>query len=379
MNKKENYQICNRCIMDTTDPNIEFDDNGNCNHCNRSIQILNNYPFNLSKKNKEKEFFTLIKNIKNSSKNKEYDCVIGISGGVDSTYIAFLCKKLGLKPLAVHFDNGWNSELAVKNIESAMKKFDIDLFTYVLDWSEFRDLQLSFLKASVPDLEIPTDHMIPAILYKMAAKYNIKYIIDGQNYTSESILPKVWSYGHLDWRYIRDIQKRFGTKKLKKIPHFSIFSIIYYQIFLKIKEIHFLDYIDYDKEAAIKELEKTISWKRYEGKHCESTYTKFIQSYILPNKFNFDKRRAHLSSLICSNQISRDKALLEMKKKSYDEKTLKSDIRYFCDKLEISEKKFNYLMKLPNKFYTDYNSYDNSNFYNFLKFIYKKFFINLKK
>ena len=211
INKKLNYQICTHCVMDTiSDPDITFDETGECNYCKNykeKVQIRLN--------KEDNSFQKIIDQIKKKGKNKEYDCIIGVSGGVDSTYIAYLLKENGVNPLAIHLDNGWNSELAVSNIEKVLKKQGIDLYTYVLDWEEFKDLQLAFLKSSTPDSEIPTDHAIYALLLREANKRNIKYLISGMNYSTESIMPVTWSYGHSDWNYIKMIQKRFGLAKLK--------------------------------------------------------------------------------------------------------------------------------------------------------------------
>lgn len=360
-----NYQICTRCVMDTTDPEIVFDENGVCNHCKRAIQLLDQV------KKEKGEFENIICDIKKEGLGKTYDCIIGVSGGVDSSYVIHYAKELGLRPLAVHIDNGWDSELAIQNIKNLLEEMNIPLYTYVIDWQEFRDLQLAFLKASTPDSEIPSDHTIFAVLFMLAQKYHVKYVIEGRNITSESILPRKWSYGHMDWGYIKDIHRKFGKKPLKTFPYYSKLDWIYYTEVKKIKSISLLNYIDYDKEAAKKYLIEKYGWRDYGGKHYESFYTKFYQSYILPVKFGADKRKMHYSSLIVSGQMSREEALEKLKEPLFDEKEMEKDIEYFCEKMEISRGDFVNLMKLPPKYFWDYNSNENDNIARLIKLIKK--------
>lgn len=369
-------RVCKRCVMDKTDPNIKFDNNGYCNHCRQALSTLSKYPFSLSAKEKELELKKLVAKIKKKGKKKKYDCIIGISGGVDSTYLCYYIKKLGLRPLAVHLDNGWNTELSVKNIQSVLDSLGIDLYTHVLKWDEFKDLQLSFLKAGVPDLEIPTDHAIFILLYDIASKYNIKYILTGNNIATESILPSTWSNGHTDWKYIKYIHKKFGTKKLTNFPFFSFGKIIKYNFIQRIKMIGLLNFIEYTKEDALRTLEQKINYKRYDSKHYESVYTRFIQGYILPKRFNFDKRKAHLSSLICSGQITREDALFELRKDPYpNPELLKEDYEYVLKKFNLTTEEFEELMDLPIKYYTDFPNM-NGKFWVFAKRIFMKLFVN---
>lgn len=360
----DEYKRCVRCIMDTSDPDIKFNELGICNHCDYYDSHLSLRSFN-EVEGKEK-LESLLSEIKSKGKNKDYDCIIGVSGGVDSTYVAYLCKKYKLKPLAIHFDNGWNSELAVSNIEKTLKNLDIDLFTYVIDWEEFRNLQLSFLWASTPDGEIPTDHAINALLFKEASKRGIKYIINGMNFKTEASFetPK-WAYGHADWRYIKSVQKRFGKIKLKKYPHYTLFDTFYYLLVKRIKLVSILNYIDYDKNLAMKILEDKLGWVYYGGKHYESVYTRFYQSYILPQKFNVDKRLIHLSSSILSGSISRDDALNEMKNEIIDNQLLNRDKEFAMKKLKLDSEQFEQIMRLPIKYYTDYPN--NKRIVSFLK------------
>jgi len=351
------YKMCTRCVMDTTDPDIVFDSNGVCNHCTKALEL---YKEITSDKSRETKLQALIKEIKNKGVNSKYDCIIGISGGVDSTYVAHIVKELGLRPLAVHLDNGWDSELAVSNVEKVLKGLDIDLFTYVLDWEEFKNFQLSFVKASVPHCEHPTDHAIVAILYRIAKMHNVKYIIYGSNTSTESIAVKSWSGGQLDWKYLKNIQKRFGEVKLKNYPHVSGFGLIYFRKMKKIRTINILDYVDYNKERAMEFLQNKLGWVYYGGKHHESIYTKFFQTYILPHKFNIDKRKTHLSSLICNGELTREEALSELSLEMIPADQVENDKEYVCKKLGISEEQFDIYMNEPVKVFSDYPSYENS-------------------
>lgn len=355
------YQICTRCIMDTTDPNIIFDQNGICNHCHECDETLKRQVF--SGDTGRAKLGEMVQSIKKSGKGKPYDCLIGVSGGVDSTFLAFKMKQLGLRPLAVHLDNGWDSELAVSNIEKALTTLKIDLHTMVIDWNEFKDLQLAYLYSSTPDSEIPTDHAIVATLFKTAAQFNIKYIVNGQNFSTEAILPKAWSHGHYDWKYIKSIHSRFGHVKLKTFPHYSYLRFLYYLLVKKIKIVFPLNYIDYDKQEAIRILEQELSWRNYGGKHYESKYTHFFQAYILPTKFHFDKRRAHLSTLVCSNQMTRDQALGEINKPLYDPVSLNDDLEFVQKKLGLSASEFRQIIEAKPKKFSDYPSSENDPLY----------------
>lgn len=357
--------------MDTSDPEIYFNDEGICNHCIKAEKLLETPPVSLSQADKENALNKLIAEIKEQGKNKKYDCIIGVSGGVDSTYAAYFVKKNGLNPLAVHLDNGWNSRIAVTNIEKTLKTLGIDLYTYVIDWEEFKDLQLSFLKASTPDSEVPTDHAITALLYKIASKHNVKYILAGTNISTESILPKAWSQGHSDWKYIRSLQKKFGSAKLNTFPHYGILRLFYNIVIRKIKFISILNYTDYVKENAMKVLVNELGWENYGGKHHESIYTHFYQSVILPEKFGFDKRRAHLSSLIMAGQISRAEALDEMNKPPVSKEMAKQEEEYVINKFNITKEIFDEIMSLPPKSFHDYPSYFNSFYYKMFFKIYK--------
>jgi hypothetical protein len=297
--------------------------------------------------------------------------VIGISGGVDSTYVAFMAKRFGLRPLAVHFDNGWNSELAVANIEKTLKILGIDLYTYVVDWEEFRDLQLSFLKASTPDSEIPTDHGIFSLLYHVARKEGLRCILAGTNAATESIMPLAWSRGHNDWKYIRSVQRMYGTVRLTTFPHRTLWSDAFMRFFLGIKWVHFLDYVDYNKANAEKYLETEIHWRPYGGKHYESIYTRFFQGYILPKKFGIDKRKAHLSSLIMSGQRSRAQALAELNNPPLDPSLAEEDRVFVIQKLGLTEQAFDEIMAAPPRSFHEFPSYGQSWYFRWLVKIYR--------
>lgn len=343
--------------MDTTDPDITFDENGVCSHCHTFARIAKETCIEYEKGGKEK-VLKIVDEIKKVGAGQQYDCIIGVSGGVDSTFVAYKVKELGLKPLAVHLDNGWNSELAVNNIEKTLRRLNIDLYTYVIDWEEFKDLQIAFLKSSTTEGELPTDHAILAVLYRVALEQHIKYLIVGGNHSSEGILPVKWAYGSKDWRYIKSIQKKFGTKRLKSWPHFSLFDYFYFLYVKGIKSIRILEYLSYDRKKAMEILEKELCWKYYGGKHYESIYTRFFQGYILPRKFNIDKRKCHLSSLICSGQLTRDEALETIKNETYPLELQNDDKEYIKKKLELSEDEFQDIMNSPVKYFSDYpNNY----------------------
>lgn len=362
--KEKEYQQCKRCVMDTSDCDITFDEKGYCNHCKGYFEKLEKQTYQGS--SSDIKIKALVQKIKSRANNNNYDCVVGISGGVDSCYTAYILKKLGLKPLAVHLDNGWDSEAAVKNIKYVVSKLGIDYQSYVLDWEEFKDLQLAFLNASVPEAETPTDIAILAALHKVAAENNIKYVISGGNYVTEGILPKSWHYNAKDVKYLRSIYKKFGTGKLRTFPTFGFITELYYKYIKGIKIIYLLNYVNFNKRDAIALLEKELDWKYYGGKHYESKYTGFLQSYILPVKFNIDYRRATLSTQICAGEMTRENALLELSNTPYQFIKVGDEIEYLSKKLGISTKTFSDIMNLPPKSHKDYPNNEV-----LLEFIYK--------
>lgn len=347
------YQICTRCVMDTTDPTIVFDENGVCNHCHTHDEEMRKKVIQGAAG--EKKLTEIVSKIKKQNQNNKYDCVIGVSGGVDSTFVAYKVKQLGLRPLAVHLDNGWDSELAIKNVENICRKLDIDLHTIVLDWNEFRDLQLAFLKASTPDSEIPSDHAIVVSMLQTAKMIGINHILTGYNVRTETHLPAEWSQGHFDWGYIKNVQKQFGTVKLKTFPHLTLFNFLFPPYGKKF--INILNYIEYSKKDAMPILEKEIGWRYYGGKHYESIYTRWFQGYWLPTKFGYDKRRSHLSSLICAGEITRDQALEDLKKDTYPPELQKEDTAYVLKKFDLTREQLDAILHAPKKSYWDYKPY----------------------
>lgn len=334
--------------MDTSDPELTFDEQGICHRCHTYDEVIKGYVF--TGEEGKRRFDAAVQEIKEEGKGKRYDCIIGLSGGVDSTYVAYLVKKAGLRPLAVHLDNGWNSETAVGNIERIVKILGIDLYTEVLDWEEFRRLQLAFLRASTPDSEIPTDHAIVATLYRQAIKNNVRFIIGGSNFATEQMIPRVWSHGHDDWKYIRTVNSMFGGKPLKTYPHYTFFDKRYYFPQVKrLKVVLILNWVEFDKFKAIELMKKELGWEPYGGKHHESIYTRFYQSYILPKKFGGDKRRPHLSCLINDGRITRDQALAEIQQLPVDEEMLEMDRKFVIKKLGITEEEFDQIMAAPPK------------------------------
>lgn len=354
-------QICTKCVYDQTAGGISFDAEGVCNYC-RSYERLAAKYINISHEQKTKELTIILSKIKRLGRKEKYDCILGLSGGVDSSYLALLAKEHGLRPLIVHFDNGWNSELAVKNIENIVNKLNYDLYTYVFNWEEFRDLQIAYFKAGVVDIEVPTDYLIFAVLNKLAAKFNIKYILSGYNYATEYGMPKGWNIPNkFDHVNLSSIHERFGKVKLKNFPKFGRFQIYYYQQLRGIETTALLNHVSYVK-ADVKELiKKELGWQDYGGKHHESIFTRFYQGYVLPQKFGIDKRRAHWSALISSGQATREEALLALEQEPYPVDEQMKDLEYVIKKLGFTREEFDAMMKaapVPHDFYGKENSND---------------------
>ena len=347
------YQICSRCICDTSISSILFNEKGTCNFCENYDLINNDFP---EKKDTEIAIRKIAESIKNERKGSEYDCVVGLSGGTDSTYCLYYSTKiLGLRPLAVHFDDGWNSEIAVNNIQNAITNLDVDLHTYVVDWEEFKDLQLSVLKSSTPDLEGPTDHGITSALYQVASEQGIRHILIGSCFKTEGKMPSCWGYA--DGKYLKNLHKMFGKIPLKTYPNMMLSDIVNYNSIKRIKAIKPLYYIPYHKKEIKKLLERELRWKDYGGHHYESTYTRFVEGYILPRKFGIDKRRIEFSALIRSGQITREEALTKIAELPYPEDKMKEDKLYFVKKFGITMEEFEAILKQPPKSYKDYPSY----------------------
>jgi len=370
------YKICKRCIMDTSDPEIKFDTSGVCNHCFIYDHAASTILF--SKEEAKQRLLQIVKQIKKVGKKKQYDCIIGVSGGVDSTYVAYMVKDLGLRPLAVHLDNGWNSNLAVDNIQAILKKLEIDLYTYVLNWEEFKNIQTAFLKASTPDVEIPTDHAIMSVLYKIAAEKNVKYILNGYNLRTEAILPRRWSHGYHDAKYIKSILKQFDNMKINDFPFLTLMKLFYYKFIKRIVVTSPLNYIEFNKNSVTSFLKDCFSWKPYKEKHGESIYTMFVQNVLYPNKFGFDKRRAHLSTLVCSKQLSRNEAIKLINSPAINDIEKKDLIKYVSKKLAITDVEFFNIIKNKPKTFWDYKSYENNIVTNVLLRLISKGFPHLK-
>ena len=340
------YRQCSITVMDNiADPDIYFDDAGICNYYYdyRMVEARDV----LKGEAGEEKLNTLVEKIKKEGCDKPYDCLIGLSGGVDSTYVAYLVKRLGLRPLAVHLDNGWDSEMAVKNVENIITKCGFDLFTLVVNWEEFKDIQLSYLKASVVDIEVVSDHAIFASMYKLAKVNNIGYILSGTNVVTEQIMPPSWLYKKMDFANLKDIHNQYGNVKLKTYPTFDFKKYVYYSAVLKLTPVSILNYVPYNKAAVKEIIKKELGWGDYGGKHYESVFTKFYQAYILPQKFKIDKRKAHLSTLICSGQITKEEALKELELPLYTDAGLKGDMDYVLKKFGLSASEFDDIMKLP--------------------------------
>ncbi len=350
-------KICCNCVMDSSDPNISFDENGVCNHCknfNKNIRpLLENHNKRILILEKE------IDKIKTKNKKKEFDCIIGLSGGVDSSYLLHLAvQEFNLRPLVFHVDAGWNSSIAVSNIEKMIDKLNLTLQTNVVYWPEMRDLQLSFFKAQVPHLDTPQDHAFFASTYNYAVKYNINNILNGGNFSSEGVRePLDWHYHASDLYHLKDIQSKFGTKQLKKFPLCGIFKYkIFYRYFKNIKVLQPLNYINYNKKNAIDLLKKEYEWEEYSHKHYESRFTKFYEGYWLLKKFGFDKRKAHYSSLILSKQMKREDALKRLNYDPINNNEIKKELQYVANKLNISQSELESFFKGKNKSFRDYKS-----------------------
>jgi N-acetyl sugar amidotransferase len=337
--------------MSTTDPAITFDAAGRCNHCTRYFEQLVNLTHNAA--TSERELAAVVDRINAAGHRKEYDCVIGVSGGIDSSYAAYVAKSVGLRPLAVHMDNGWDSETAARNIKNVTRTLGVDYQSVVLDWEEFRDLQLAFLRASVPEIETPTDIAIPAALHRVAAENGVRFILMGGNYVTEGILPRAWHYNARDVRFLRAVNRRFGSGKLRTFPTFGFIKEIYYKFFKGIRLVYVLNFVPYSKSGAVKKLQE-LGWEYYGGKHYESTITGFVQSYLLPVKFQIDYRRATLSSQICAGEITRDEALEILKTPPFDAERVWEEKVYVAKKFGISLEEMDSILAAPPRTYREY-------------------------
>ena len=353
-------KICSNCVMDTTDSKIVFDDNGVCDHCNTYYRDI--LPKWHTDEKGDKALKEIIKKIKKQGEGKDFDCLMGMSGGVDSSYLLYvMVEKYGLRPLVFHVDAGWNSQIAVNNIERLVDGLCLHLYTQVINWEEIKDLQLAFFKSGVSHIDTPQDHSFFATMYKFASKHNIKYILTGGNYSTECVRnPLEWMYYQSDSIQLRDIYKKHGTGKLKDYP---ITNILWHKVYLpyvkKIKLIRPLDFVPYNKDEAMQFLVDKFGYQKYPQKHFESRFTRFYESFWLPKKFGFDTRKVQYSSLILTNQMTREDALEKLKYPAYDPETIHLDFEYIATKLEISKEELQSYMDAPNKTYKDYKSQEN--------------------
>lgn len=353
----DNHQVCTRCVMDTSDPEITFDQDGVCNHCCEFTEITSKHWFP-NKEGKQK-LDSIIDTIRENGRNKPYDCVIGLSGGVDSSYLALILKEYQLRPLVVHVDAGWNSELAVHNIEQIVKYCGYELHTHVMDWEEVRDLQVAYLKSGIANQDVTQDHAFFAALYHFAVKNNISYVISGGNIATESISAKAWEHPAMDATNLQAIHKKHGELPLKEYQTISFWKYyIYYPFIKKMKVIRPLNYLPYDKKDALKQLVEQVGYKEYGRKHGESRFTKFFQNHYLPVKFGIDKRKMHFSSQILSGQMTRDIALQELSEPLYLPHELADDMRFISKKLGLSEQELQAMIEPPGRSYRLYANWD---------------------
>jgi N-acetyl sugar amidotransferase len=352
-----NYRICCNCVMDTSDSKIVFDDKGICDHCNNfSKNVLPNWhPNDIG----AAMFRRMVDRIKDSGKGKPFDCIIGMSGGLDSSYLLHLAvTEFKLRPLVFHVDGGWNTDLAVSNIQMLVERLGLDLYTEVINWQEMRDFQLAFFKSGVPHIDLPQDHAFVATLYHFANKHDIKYILNGGNFSTECVRnPKEWLYYGTDMAQIKDIHRQFGTIELRTYPFSSVlFHKVYLRYIRGVQVIKPLNLMPYTKENASKVLTETYGWRPYPQKHFESRFTRFYEGYWLPTRFSYDTRRVQYSSLILSDQMTRDEALERLKKPAYDPETIDEDFEYIATKLGISVKELRFYHEMPLKTYKDYKN-----------------------
>ena len=343
--------------MDRSDPEITFDAAGLCSHCQRYDALFRSTVERADAGLREPELEALVDGIKAVGRGKQYDCIVGVSGGVDSTYVLWTAKQRGLRPLAVHFDSGWNSELAVNNIESITRRLDVDLYTDVVNWPEMRDLQLAFLRSGVPNADTPTDHAFPAVAFAQAKKYDVKHVLTGSNYATEGVLPRAWGYQAGDARHLRDVHKQFGERPLTSYPVLGLLKKdVYYRYVARIRTVPLLNYLPYDKRRVKQLITEELGWRDYGGKHYESVFTRFFQGYYLPERFGYDKRRAHLASLINSGQATREQALLELQEPSYSLEQQAADKAFVAKKLGITTAGFDDILAAPTRTHRDYVS-----------------------
>ena len=349
------HRICTRCVMDTSDSLIDFDDLGICDHCRIYDEQIS--PIWKMGEGRDDELATIVDRIKKDGRGKDFDCILGMSGGIDSSYLLYLVtEKLGLKPLVFHVDAGWNSQIAVNNIERLVDGLSLDLYTHVIDWQEIKSLQRAYFKSGVPHIDTPQDHAFFATMYKFAADNKIKNIVTGGNYSTECVRnPKEWMYYQSDSMQLRDIYKQHGDAPLKTYPITNILWHKFYLPYFKGIKLHrILDFLPYDKELATQFLVDNYGFERYPQKHFESRFTRFYESYWLTEKFGYDTRKVQFSSLILTGQMSREEALIKLERPAYDPKTVHLEFEYIASKLDMSREDLVGCFELPNKTYNDY-------------------------
>lgn len=353
---ERSYRVCTICVMDTSDPEITFDGAGRCNHCRDVEKLLGTVWF----PNDEgaRRLKALVATLQHEGRSSEYDCILGLSGGIDSSYVALKAHEWGLRPLVVHIDGGWNSELAVQNIERIVKHCGYELHTHVVNWEDMRELQLSYLRAGVANQDVPQDHAFFAGLYHFATENKVRYVLNGGNVATEGIFPTAWHGAAMDAKNLKAIHKAYGTQPLRDYPLIS-FSQYYfwYPIVKRMTPIRPLNLMPYSKDDAVAELEQ-IGWRAYPRKHGESLFTKFFQNHYLPTRFGFDKRRPHLSSLIASGNLTRERALELLEEPLYEPDELRRDRQYLCRKLRISEADLELFMNSPIHHYADFDNWE---------------------
>lgn len=356
MTESPKYQICTNCIMDTSDPQITFDDRGECDFCTSFKRTI--APSWHTDERGQKELMEIAQKIKDKTKGQKYNCIIGVSGGVDSSYLTYIATEvMGLNPLLFSVDSGWNLNIAVENIEKIVKTLNLDLYTEVVNWQEMKDLQLAFLKSQVPYQDTPQDHVIFAGLYNYASKQGIKYVLTGGNYSTECVKPPFeWTYIN-DIKFIKDIHRKFGTVPLKTFPMCGMLkNRIWYRGIKGMKVVKPLDYVPYEQESALKLLEEKFGYQRYKNKHYENIFTRWYEGYYMPKKFGYDKRRCYYSSLILTGQMTRDEALKLIAENPYDEKQAKEDQEYIAKKLGITSSEMDMIIAGENKTWRDYKN-----------------------
>jgi len=357
MNEKE-YQICTSCIMDTSDPNITFDESGECDYCqNFKNTILPEWQYG---EDRIDELMSIAEKIKEDGKNRDFDCIIGLSGGLDSSYTAHVAKNImGLRPLLLHVDAGWNTDQAVANVEKLVDGLGLDLYTEVINWEEMKDLQLAFLKSQISDQDLPQDVAFFSALYKFARKHNIKYVLTGGNHSTECCRePEEWGgYPGIDKTLVKDIHSKFGTKPLKTFPIVDILKYkILYKYFYGMEVFKPLNYVRYIKSEAEKTLNGSYGWEKFQHKHHESRFTRFYEDYWMPKKFGYEKRRAHFSSLIMTGQITREEAIKRISTSEMSEDFLDKEFQYVANKLDITKDELNEIFNGKNKTFNDYKN-----------------------